>query len=187
MSDCNPGPVEPVEEPAEEPWNPTAEDDTTNIKVVPIEVTDDHSTVELEGLFFDTWAGYTEDDEPETEMTIEKDKLDRSTRYFIGRFFYDVAARAKIVYSVYLDGRKIDDYGTGLPYASGTGTMDPTLFRWPNSAKANKPGPHKVRVEYALITGIAESALGLLDWGTLKSKKTAEFTVTLLPNKEPRD
>lgn len=163
--------------------DPTAEDDKTKIRVVPISVTDDDSTVELEGMFFDQWAGYTEDDEPAQEMKIEKDRLDRSSGYFIGRFAYDIAARAKIVYTVTIDGKKVDDYGTNLPYASGTGTMDPTLFKYPNSARANKDGLHKVHVDYALITGIAESQLGLLEWGELKAKGSADFEITLLPHK----
>jgi hypothetical protein len=151
--------------------------------MVSISVTDDDSIVMLEGMFFDDWAGWTEEDLPEEELTIEKDTLDRSTGYIIGRFSYDVAARAKIVFRVSLDGKVLDDYGTGLPYGIGEGTYDTTLFKYPNSARANKDGPHKVHVEYALITGIAESQLGLLEWGELKAKGTADFTITLLPHK----
>jgi hypothetical protein len=171
---------------AEVATNPHDEDDKTVIRVVPISVTNDDSTVLLEGMFFDDWAGWTEEDEPEQALTIEKDVLDRSSGYIIGRFSFDIAARAKIVFRASLDGKVIDDYGTGLPYGIGEGEYDTTLFNYndvPNTAKANKDGPHKVHVEYALITGITESQLGLLEWGELKSKGTADFVITLLPHK----
>jgi hypothetical protein len=167
--------------------DPTAEDDKTKIRVVPIGVTDDDSTVMLEGMFFDDWKGWTEESEPQDKLTIEKDKLDRSSGYIIGRFAYDIAARAKIVYRVCVDGKVINDYGTGLPYGIGVGTHDTTLFKYPNSAKANKDGVHPVHVDYALITGIAESQLGLLEWGELKAKGSADFEIKLLPHKLPVD
>jgi hypothetical protein len=163
--------------------NPHDEDDKTNIHVVPISVTDDDSTVLLEGMFFDDWAGWTEEDEPQEKLTIEKDVLDRSSGYIIGRFAYDIAARAKIVFRVTLDGKVMNDYGTGLPYGIGEGDYDTTLFKYPGSAKANKDGVHKLHVDYALITGIAESALGLLEWGELKAKGSADFEIELLPHK----
>jgi hypothetical protein len=171
---------------AVEPRDPTADDDKTKIRVVPISVTDDDSTVLLEGMFFDDWSGWTEEDEPEQALTIEKDVLDRSSGYIIGRFSFDIAARAKIVFRASLDGKVIDDYGTGLPYGIGEGDYDTTLFNYndvPNTAKANKDGVHKVHVDYALITGIAESQLGLLEWGEMTAKGTADFTITLLPHK----
>jgi hypothetical protein len=164
-------------------WNPTEGDDTTKIHVVPISVTDDQSTVILEGMFFDQWEGFTEEDEPQEKLTIEKDVLDRSTGNIIGRFSYAIDARAKLVYQVSVDGKKVDGYGTGLPYGIGEGEYDTILFKYPNTAKANKDGIHKVHVEYALITGIAESQLGLLEWGKMTAKGTADFTITLLPHK----
>jgi hypothetical protein len=90
------------------------------------------------------------------------------------------------VFRVSLDGKVIDDYGTGLPYGIGEGDYDTTLFNYndvPNTAKANKDGVHKLHVDYALITGIAESALGLLEWGELKAKGSADFEIELLPHK----
>ena len=182
MSVCNPS--NGVTEVAPEVIpNPHDEDDKTNIRVVPISVTDDGSTVLLEGMFFDQWAGYTEEDEPAEELTIEKDRLDRSSGFIIGRFSYIIDARAKIVFRVSVDGKVLNDYGTGLPYGIGEGEYDTTLFKYPNSARANKDGLHKVHVEYALITGIAESALGLIEWGKMTAKGTADFTITLLPHK----
>lgn len=181
MSSCNPSEGVTVVEVV--PRDPPAEDDKTNIRVVPISVTDDGSSVLLEGMFYDDWAGWTEEDEPETEMTIEKDVLDRSSGFIIGRFSYAIDARAKIVFRVSVDGKVLNDYGTGLPYGIGEGEYDTTLFKYPNSAKANKDGKHPVHVEYALITGIAESALGLLEWGEMTAKGTADFTITLLPHK----
>jgi hypothetical protein len=172
--------VEPV-------WDPTSDDDKTNIHVVPISVTNDQSTVELEGMFFNQQAGFTEEDQPKQAITIEKDVLDRSSGYIIGRFRYKLDARAKVLYRVSVDGKVIDDYGSGLPYGSGAGTMDPTLFKYPNSAKANKDGTHQVHVDYALITGITESQLGLVEWGKFTAKGSADFEITLLPHKIPQD
>lgn len=185
MTSCKP--AEGVTVVEIQPRDPTAEDDTTKIRVVPISVTDDGSSVLLEGMFFDDWAGWTEEDEPEEALTIEKDVLDRSSGFIIGRFGYSIDARAKIVFRVSVDGNVLSDYGTGLPYGIGEGEYDTTLFKYPNSAKANKDGLHKVHVDYALITGIAESALGLLEWGEMTAKGTADFTITLLPHKLPRD
>lgn len=169
-----------------------AEDDTTAISVKPIEVTGDQSEVTLEGMFLPVWASQTSEDVPVQETEIEKGKWDRTPQFLIGRFRYKTDARAKIVFKVSINGRDLDDeedsFGTGLPYASGQGYMEPTLLKWPSSARANKIGfSYPIRVEYAMITGIAESALGLLDWGSLKSKKVAEFHMKFLPYKEPRD
>jgi hypothetical protein len=183
MTECNPSNGITVVS----PQSVTAEDDTTQIHVVPISVTDDDSIVLLEGMFFDDWSGWTEEDEPEMELTIEKDVLDRSSGYIIGRFSYAIDARAKIVFRVSLDGKVLDDYGTGLPYGIGKGEHDTTLFKYPNGAKQNKDGPHKVHVDYALITGIAESQLGLIEWGKMTAKGTADFIITLLPHKIPQD
>ena len=161
-----------------------AEDDLTNVNVVPIEVTDDDSTVDLEGMFFNQQGGFREEDEPKGVLEIRKDVLDRSSGYIIGRFQYEIAARAKIVYRVSVDGKMVDDYGTGLPYGSGIGYYDTVLFKYPNSARANKLGSHAVQVEYGLITGIAESALGLLDWGKVRAKGEANFIIKLLPRSD---
>ena len=180
MTSCNPANGVTV---VEVHRDPTAEDDKTKIRVVPISVTNDDSTVLLEGMFFDDWAGWTEEDEPQEKLTIPKDVLDRSSGYIIGRFSYDIAARAKIVFRVTLDGKVLNAYGTGLPYGIGEGEHDTTLFKYPGSAKANKDGVHKLHVDYALITGIAESALGLLEWGELKAKGSADFEIELLPHK----
>jgi len=158
--------------------------DTTNITVVPIEVTGDTSQVSLSGIFFNQ-NEIREEDEPAQALTISKDTLDRSSGYIVGRFKYKVDARAKIIWQVAIDGRQIDGYGTGTPYGSIEGIYDTTLFRYPGTARANKDGQHKVHVEYGLITGIAENALGLLDWGKVKSIGSADFTITLLPHAAP--
>lgn len=158
--------------------------DTTNITVVPIEVTGDTSQVSLSGIFFNQ-NEIREEDEPAQALSISKDTLDRSSGYIVGRFKYKVDTRAKIIWQVAIDGRQIDGYGTGTPYGSIEGIYDTTLFRYPGTARANKDGPHKVHVEYGLITGIAENALGLLDWGKVKSIGSSDFTITLLPHTVP--
>jgi hypothetical protein len=163
--------------------------ETENVtqNIVPISVPNDDSTVELEGLFFNMIDGFREEDEPEQAIEIEKDVLDRSSGYIVGRFRYKVAARAKIVFKVSFDGKVLGNFGSGVPYCSGEGTIDPTLFKYPNSAKANKPGVHKVKVEYGLITGISSSHVDLTTWGDVKAKGVADFTICLLPSKIVRD
>ena len=160
-----------------------AENDGTVISIVPISVPNDQSTVELTGLFFNKQDGFRVEDIPAQELVIESDVLDRSSGMIIGRFEYKADARAKIVYRVFLDGKLIQEAGTNLPYESTTGIYDTVLFKYPNSARANIPGRHKVHVEYGMIVGITESQLGLLNWGTIKGATTADFLIRLLPKK----
>jgi len=162
----------------------TSESDTINIKVVPIEVTDDKSQVSLSGMFFNQ-NEIREEDEPVQALTIAKDTLDRSSGFIVGRFKYKIDARSKIIWQVAIDGRQLDGYGTGVPYGASEGIYDTPLFRYPGSARANKDGLHKVHVEYGLITGIAENALGLLDGGRVRSIGSADFTINLLPHTAP--
>jgi hypothetical protein len=158
------------------------EDDNTDIRIAPIEVTDDQSTVELTGLYFNR-KEIREEDEPAQELVIESDVLDRSSGMILGRFEYKADNRAKIVYKVFLDGKFIQESGTNLPYESTTGKYDTVLFKYPNSARANTPGRHKVHVEYGMIVGIVEKQLGLLDWGKIKGATSADFLIRLLPHK----
>lgn len=158
-----------------------AEDDTTSISMVPISIPNDQSTVKLTGLFFNRWE-IREEDEPESGLTIPKDILDRSSGYIFGRFEYKVDARAKLVFRVTLDGKVIAEQGTGLPYGVFSGRYDTVLFRYPGTVRANKDGNHLLNVKYGLITGIAESALGLLEWGQVRTVNEADFTIKLLPH-----
>ena len=160
-----------------------AENDTTDIQVAPISVPNDMSTVELTGLYFNRPEIRLED-EPAQELVIEKDILDRSSGMILGRFEFKADARAKIAAKVFLDGKLVQEFGTNLPYETTTGTYDTVLMKYPNSARANTPGRHKIHVEYGMITGIAESQLGLLNWGTIKGATTADFLIRLLPHKQ---
>jgi len=162
-----------------------AEDDTTDLTMVPI-ITSGDVKIECLGMFFNQ-SQITSEDEPAKEMTIEKDVLDRTPQFFIGRFKAEIKDRSKIVYEVFMDGRKIDGYGTNLPYIFTSGSYDTTLFRWPGSARANKPGQHIISGKVGLITGIVESQLGLLEWDKIKAVTEFRFAVNLLPNKLPRD
>ena len=160
-----------------------AENDTTVISIAPISIPNDQSTVELTGLYFNKPEIRLED-EPAQELVIEKDTLDRSSGMIIGRFEYKADARAKIVAKVFLDGKMIQEFGTNLPYESTTGIYDCVLLKYPNSARANIPGRHKVHIEYGMVVGIAESQLGLLNWGGIKGATTADFLIRLLPKKQ---
>ena len=154
------------------------EDDKTNINVVPIILNDDPK-LEVEGMFFNE-SEITKDEEPAIFLEIEKDVLDRSSGFIIGRFKFEIQNRAKIVFEVFVDGVKVDDYGTNLPYMEKSGVYDTTLFRWPNSAKANRDGMHSVQVKAGLITGIVEKELGMITWGKVKAVTSEVFRVNLL-------
>lgn len=135
-----------------------------------------------EGMFFNE-SSIDEDESPVTELTIEKDVLDRSSGFIVGRFNFDIENRSKIVFEVKVDGRKINDYGTNLPYMESSGKYDTTLFKYPNSAKANRDGKHKVHVKAGLIDGIVESQEGLIEWGSIQAISEVDFVINLLPHK----
>jgi len=154
------------------------EDDKTDINVVPIILNDDPK-LEVEGMFFNE-SEITKDEEPAIFLEIEKDVLDRSSGFIIGRFKFEIQNRAKIVFEVFVDGVKVDDYGTNLPYMEKSGVYDTTLFQWPNSKKANKDGMHSVQVKAGLIAGIVEKELGMITWGKVKAVTSEVFRVNLL-------
>ena len=156
------------------------ENDNTNINVVPI-ILDDNPVLEVQGMFFNK-NQIAKEDEPQKELVIKKDVLDRSTGYIMGRFKFAIQNRAKIVFEVSLDGRVIEGYGTNLAYQESSGVYDTILFKYPNWAKANTDGPHKVHVKAGVITGIAEAQLGLVTWGKVKAITEADFTIKLLPH-----
>lgn len=157
------------------------EDDGTVVNFIPVDVPGE-TKIELTGLFFNKIEIRAED-EPAQELVIEKDVLDRSTGMIFGRFEYKVPARAKIVFTTYIDGKRVVEQGSNLPYGATEGYYDIPIFRYPNTAAANKDGKHKVHVEYGLITGITESQLGLLQWGNVKAATSADFLIRLLPHK----
>lgn len=164
------------------------ENDTTDIDVVPI-ILNDEPYLEIQGIFFNE-SEITKDEEPMEKLVIEKDVLDRSSGFIIGRFGFAIQNRAKIVFEVTVDGKKVDDFGTNLPYMENGGVYDTTLFKYPNSAKANKDGAHKVHIRAGLITGIVEGntkgrneGLGLTKWGEVKAIVEKDFVVELLPHK----
>jgi hypothetical protein len=140
------------------------------------------NSIFVEGMFFNE-NQITKDDEPQILLEIEKDVLDRSSGYIIGRFLFNIASRSKIVFEVTLDGVKIDDFGTNLPYMETSGIYDTTLFKYPNSARANKDGIHRVYVKAGLITGIVESQKDLIEWDAIENTCESLFFIKLLPHK----
>lgn len=158
-----------------------AENDTTDIHVVPIELNDE-PVLNVLGLFFNEYGGITKDMEPQPYIAIKKDVLDRSSGFIIGRFGFEIQNRAKIVFEVYVDGVKVDDFGTNLPYMESSGVYDTVLFKYPNSVKAMRDGNHTIHVQAGLITGIVEKELGLIEWGKVKAHTAADFTIKLLPH-----
>lgn len=155
-----------------------AEDDKTDINVVPIDVPGEQK-LEVLGLYFNE-SEITKDEEPAQELVIPKDVLDRSSGFILGRFKFEIPARSKIVFEVFVDGIKIDDFGTNLPYMESSGVYDTTLFEWPGSNKANRDGNHRVEIKAGLITGIVEKELGMVVWGKVKAVTHAVFNVKLL-------
>ncbi len=140
------------------------------------------NSIFVEGMFFNE-NQITKDDEPQILLEIEKDVLDRSSGYIIGRFLFNITSRSKIVFEVTLDGVKIDDFGTNLPYMETSGIYDTTLFKYPNSARANKDGIHRVYIKAGLITGIVESQKDLIEWDAIENTSESLFFIKLLPHK----
>lgn len=198
MVECNPcepaTPATPTAPAVVPVSNPTAGDDTTQIRVAPVSVPGDQSDVRLVGLFFNQ-NQIREEDEPESGLTIEKDVLDRSTGEIFGRFRFDnLGARGKIIFRVFLDGKEIKIGGANLPYGKFKGYYDTNLFRYPNTANSNTDGIHRLKVVSGVITGGVDGntkgrneGLGLLDFGQIRSVKEADFTIKLLPHKIPQD
>lgn len=137
--------------------------------------------VDCLGMYFNE-TSIDEDENPSIDLTIKKDELDRSSGNIVGRFQFEIENRTKLVFTVTLDGRKVDDFGTNLPYMEHSGIYDTVLFHYPNSARAMKPGIHRVHVECGLIDGIVESKEGLVDWKPAQAKSVADFIIRLLPN-----
>jgi hypothetical protein len=115
------------------------------------------------------------------ELTIEKYDLDRSSGFIIAQFDYSVEELSKLVFSVTLDGKKVDDYGTNLPEVNGDGKYVTTLFKWPNSAAANKIKKHKIVVKTGLVKGFTEASI---EWNPAEALSESTFYVTLVRNKE---
>lgn len=136
--------------------------------------------VTCEGMYFNKRDGDYTNDDPETEMVIDKAVLDRSTGMFLGRFDFEIEQRTKLVFTVEFDGVKVDKYGTNLPYQETSGKYTTILFKYPNSAKANKKGDHKVRVKYGLISGIIESKEDLVNWKDAEAVGEATFVIKLI-------
>lgn len=138
--------------------------------------------IECEGIYFNEMS-IESDKEPSQELTIEKYDLDRSSGQIIARFNYEIDSRSKLVFKVELDGVKVDDYGTNLPVVDESGNYDTTLFKWFNSAKANKLGKHKIKVTCGLIPNLVTESTDIV-WKEVQAISEANFIVTLVKNKE---
>jgi len=141
--------------------------------------------ITCEGIYFNK-SSIASDDEPFTNLVIEKDVLDRSSGNIIARFDFEIESKSKLVFEVFFDGIKLDEYGTNLPYMETSGKYDTVLFRYPNSAKANRAGVHKIHVKCGLISGIVEAS-EITEWKEVEAISEADFYIKLNPNKAPRD
>jgi hypothetical protein len=137
---------------------------------------------EIQGLFFNETGVNTPSisSTPSTELTIEKDVLDRSSKFILGRFTYQIDDPYQLVWQVTIDGKQVVQDATNLP--TGSGTIDTTLFKWPNSAWANQPIKHTINVNIGLRKGFWQSVYNLslpaVTWMT-----PAMFPITLLPSR----
>ena len=169
-----------------------AENDDTDIDIMPI-ILNDEPYLEIQGMFFNEHQ-IAKDAEPSEMLVIEKDVLDRSSQFIIGRFGFAVQNRGKIVFEVFVDGKRVDGFGTNLPYVENGGVYDTTLFKYPNWVKANKDGIHKIHIKAGIITGIVDGntkgkgeGLGLKVWGQVKAVVEKDFIIELKPHKLPID
>lgn len=134
------------------------------------------------GIYFNE-NSIESDKEPSIELTIDKYDLDRSSGYIIARFNYEVETRSKLVFTVTIDGAKVDDYGTNLPAIEGSGDYDTTLFKYPGTAKANKIGKHVVKVKAGLIDGLVLESTAT-KWKEAQALSEATFVINLVKTKE---
>jgi len=130
-----------------------------------------------EGIYFNE-RSIESDKEPSKELTIEKYDLDRSSGFIIGRFDFATDAKTKLVFEVEMDGVKIFKGGSNLPFDKQTGKFDIPLFKYPNSAKANKVGKHKIKITYGVITNIAESSTET-EWDDVEDLQEADVVIIL--------
>lgn len=134
-------------------------------------------TINLNGLFFNQ-RNIDSELEVYQSLKISKDTLDHSSGYIMGQFAFDnVDSRTALVWTVFVDGIKTDTYGSNLPDSLTTGVHNITLFKYPNSARANKLTTHKIHVSYGYITGIVENAS--VDWSSAQNIKEVDYTITL--------
>jgi hypothetical protein len=138
--------------------------------------------VECIGVYFNEMA-IESDKEPYTELSIDKYDLNRSSGQIIGRFAYEVESPSKLIFTVLVDGVKMDDFGTNLPSGENSGNYDTTLFRYPNSAKANKVGRHVVKVKCGLIDELVPVSENT-KWKAAQAISEAQFIINLTNNKE---
>lgn len=136
--------------------------------------------IELLGMFFNE-VSIESDEEPQKKLVINKYNLDRSSKNIIGRFKYEINSRTKLIFNVSVDGVMVNEYGTNLPYETNAGNYDTVLFRYPNSAKANKDGLHKVHVEFGMIPNIVESSYKVV-WDDVVAPGEADFEIELTPD-----
>lgn len=133
--------------------------------------------VDFEGILFNE-VGLGSESIPVTEMTIDKYDLDRSSGFIIGRFDFATDAKTKLVFEVEMDGVKIFKGGSNLSFDKQTGKFDIPLFKYPNSAKANKVGKHKIKITYGVITNIAESSTET-EWDDVEDLQEADVVIIL--------
>ena len=108
------------------------------------------------GLFFGTYNTATGQAQPQTELTIKKEDLDRSSEIFVGRYIwqnttgYTIALECQVT----IDGVPAQYYGGSNVVSGQAGQVDVPLFRWPGTAKANALGKHTIVVTPGLHKGV---------------------------------
>lgn len=116
-------------------------------------------SAEVLGLFFGKYNTSSEGDEPGKQLTIAKDKLDHSSGFIVGRWQWSNESKYTIDLrcQVFVDGRAVEYQGK-QPHISKPGEidrmLDTTLFRWPNTARANKLGQHTVTIRPGAHKGV---------------------------------
>ena len=140
----------------------------------------DTITVDILGLIFYNTTG---NKSPLTDLTIKKTDLDVSSQMIEGRFVWanPTGETLAIEAMVTVDGDPVQFYGGSMIHAGGKeGSIDVSVFKYPNTAKAAVLGKHTVIVTPGYHPGVMgstatlETALPATIWGTPKT-----FTITL--------
>jgi hypothetical protein len=140
--------------------------------------------VDILGLLFGVYNTAEGQEDPKTDLTIKKTDLNQSSGNFVGRFAWSNTGgyTETILAKVKIDGVEVPAFGGSRVTTQGqNGTVDTVVFRWPNTAKANKIGMHVVEVTPGVRHGVmgGDHTYGIgfpsSEWSPSK-----RFTVTLV-------
>jgi len=144
----------------------------------------DGMRVDILGLFFGVYNTAEGQAEPEQDLVIKKEDMNRSNGILVARIAWknETGNRLAPVCKVEIDGKPVQESDGGNVLGPGTaGSVDVPVFRWPGTAYANRYGRHEVKITSGVRKGFTggPGTFGLtIPKTTMFETKT--FTVTLV-------